>query len=61
MPEKSGLEIPSPGFPPGHELVKKAQNLISEYDYFYKIYGAKMPFTVWISGMNGKTTTTKMT
>ena len=59
--EKSGLEIPSPGFPPGHELVKNAQNLISEYDYFYKIYGAKMPFTVWISGTNGKTTTTKMT
>nr|WP_314887533.1 UDP-N-acetylmuramoyl-L-alanine--D-glutamate ligase [uncultured Campylobacter sp.] len=61
IPEKSGLEIPSPGFPPGHELVKKAQNLISEYDYFYKIYGDKMPFTVWISGTNGKTTTTKMT
>ena len=61
IPEKSGLEIPSPGFPPSHELVKRAQNLISEYDYFYKIYGAKMPFTVWISGTNGKTTTTKMT
>ena len=61
MPEKSGLEIPSPGFPPSHELVKNAQNLISEYDYFYKIYGDKMPFSVWISGTNGKTTTTKMT
>ena len=39
VPEKSSLEIPSPGFPPSHELVKNAQNLISEYDYFYKIYG----------------------
>ena len=33
-PAKSGLEIPSPGIPPHHELVKKAKNLISEYDYF---------------------------
>ncbi|MFL1705547.1 UDP-N-acetylmuramoyl-L-alanine--D-glutamate ligase [Campylobacter sp. MOP7] len=55
-PDKSELEIPSPGFPPYHELVKKSQNLISEYDFF----ASKMPFSVWISGTNGKTTTTKM-
>lgn len=54
---KSELEIPSPGIPPHHELIKKARNLISEYDYF----ADKMPFSVWISGTNGKTTTTKMT
>lgn len=54
----SGLEIPSPGFAPTHELIKKAQNLISEYDYFYL---SGMPKSIWISGTNGKTTTTKMT
>ncbi|MCD8213208.1 MAG: UDP-N-acetylmuramoyl-L-alanine--D-glutamate ligase [Campylobacter sp.] len=55
-PEKSKLEIPSPGFPPYHELIKKAKNLISEYDYFGDYSGLK----IWISGTNGKTTTTKM-
>ncbi|MDO5046612.1 UDP-N-acetylmuramoyl-L-alanine--D-glutamate ligase [Campylobacter sp.] len=59
-PEKSLLEIPSPGFPPYHELIQKSQNLISEYDFFYRLYGRKTPFSVWISGTNGKTTTTKM-
>lgn len=54
---KSELEIPSPGFPPTHNLVKNARNLISEYDYFKDI----MPVSVWVSGTNGKTTTTKMT
>ena len=55
-PQISHLEIPSPGFPPNHELVKKAKNLISEYDYFYDA----MPTSVWITGTNGKTTTTQM-
>ena len=59
-PAKSSLEIPSPGIPPHHELIKKAKNLVSEYDYFYEIYKAHLPFNVWISGTNGKTTTTKM-
>ena len=54
---KSELEIPSPGFPRTHELVKKAKNLISEYDYFNDFNGVK----IWISGTNGKTTTTQMT
>ncbi|QCD44406.1 UDP-N-acetylmuramoyl-L-alanine--D-glutamate ligase [Campylobacter mucosalis] len=53
---KSELEITSPGIAPSHELAKKARNLISEYDYFADI----TPFCVWISGTNGKTTTTKM-
>lgn len=52
----SQLELPSPGFPPQHELIKKAKNLISEYDYFFN----DLPFSIWISGTNGKTTTTKM-
>jgi UDP-N-acetylmuramoylalanine--D-glutamate ligase len=49
-------EIPSPGFPPSHELIQKATHLISEYDFF----APQMPFSVWISGTNGKTTTTQM-
>lgn len=52
----SDLEITSPGIPPSHPLIKSAQNLISDYDYF----APKMPFSVWISGTNGKTTTTQM-
>ncbi|EAH8542361.1 UDP-N-acetylmuramoyl-L-alanine--D-glutamate ligase [Campylobacter coli] len=52
----SELEIPSPGFPPNHTLVKKAKNLQSEYDFFYDA----MPKSIWISGTNGKTTTTQM-
>ena len=55
-PLKSTLEIPSPGFPRNHELVKKAKNLISEYDYFKDTASIK----IWISGTNGKTTTTQM-
>ncbi|HEF1031178.1 TPA: UDP-N-acetylmuramoyl-L-alanine--D-glutamate ligase [Campylobacter coli] len=53
----SELEIPSPGFPPNHTLIKKAKNLQSEYDFFYDA----MPKSIWISGTNGKTTTTQMT
>ncbi len=55
--DESELEIASPGFPPQHELIKMARNLISEYDFFYDA----MPKSVWISGTNGKTTTTQMT
>ncbi|MCX2682841.1 UDP-N-acetylmuramoyl-L-alanine--D-glutamate ligase [Campylobacter sp. MIT 21-1685] len=56
-PNASELEIPSPGFPPTHFLVQKAKNLQSEYDFFYDA----MPKSIWISGTNGKTTTTQMT
>ena len=55
-PILSDLQIPSPGFPPTHKLIKKASNLISEYDFFYDA----MPKSIWISGTNGKTTTTQM-
>ena len=49
-------EILSPGFPPSHPLIQKATHLISEYDFF----ASKMPYSIWISGTNGKTTTTQM-
>lgn len=55
--DESAFEIPSPSFPREHELIKAAKNLISEYDFFYDA----MPKSVWISGTNGKTTTTQMT
>ena len=55
-PNQSQLEVTTPSFPPSHPLVKSAKNLMSEYDFFAK----EMPFTVWISGTNGKTTTTQM-
>jgi UDP-N-acetylmuramoylalanine--D-glutamate ligase len=50
------LTVVSPGIPPHNPLVKESKNLISEYDLFYD----KMPYNIWISGTNGKTTTTKM-
>ena len=55
-PKHSDLEIPSPGIPPFNPLIQKADNLISEYDYF----ADAKPLSVWISGTNGKTTTTQM-
>ncbi|MCF6173475.1 MAG: UDP-N-acetylmuramoyl-L-alanine--D-glutamate ligase [Campylobacteraceae bacterium] len=55
-PNNSDLQIPSPSFPLNHTLMKKANNLISEYDFFEQ----DMPYSIWISGTNGKTTTTQM-
>jgi UDP-N-acetylmuramoylalanine--D-glutamate ligase len=55
-PNNSDLEITSPGIPPSNPLIKSAKNLISEYDYFADVMNLK----VWISGTNGKTTTTQM-
>ena len=52
----SQIEIPSPGIPPYNPLIKKAKNIMSEYDFF----ASDMPFSIWISGTNGKTTTTQM-
>ena len=62
-PEFSELEIPSPGIPPHHRIIKKAKNLISEYDFFLHHQLSTInhqPFNIWISGTNGKTTTTQM-
>ncbi len=55
-PNNSDLEITSPGIPPSNHLIQKAKNLISEYDYFADVMNLK----IWISGTNGKTTTTQM-
>ena len=66
-PRYSDLEIPSPGIAPGNPLIKKAKHLTSEYDLFLSDSSAlrftlsPKPFTVWITGTNGKTTTTQMT
>jgi len=54
--DKSKLEVTTPSVPPSHPLIKLAKNLQSEYDFFAK----EMPFSIWISGTNGKTTTTQM-
>jgi len=48
--------IVSPGIPPYNEMIKKANNIQSDYDLFKDV----MPFSIWISGTNGKTTTTQM-
>jgi len=55
-PSYSDLEIVSPGIPPKNALIKKAKNLISEYD----VFADTAPLKIWISGTNGKTTTTQM-
>ena len=58
------LAVTTPSLPPKHPLIQKAQNLLSEYDFFLSeespIVEGKTPFTIWISGTNGKTTTTQM-
>ncbi|WP_368029646.1 UDP-N-acetylmuramoyl-L-alanine--D-glutamate ligase [Arcobacter sp. s6] len=48
--------VVSPGIPPYNEMVLKSKNLVSDYDLFESI----IPFSIWISGTNGKTTTTQM-
>lgn len=48
--------VVSPGIPPYNNMILNSKNLISDYDLFASI----MPFSIWISGTNGKTTTTQM-
>lgn len=50
------LTVVSPGIPPYNSLVQNTKNPISDYDLFYE----NMPLSIWISGTNGKTTTTQM-
>lgn len=50
------ITVVSPGIPPHNKMVQTTKNLISEYDLF----ASSMPFSIWISGTNGKTTTTEM-
>lgn len=59
---KSSLEFMSPGILPTHSDFSKARNPIGEYDYAYNLMSAN-DFelkSIWISGTNGKTTTTQM-
>lgn len=55
-PDSDEITVVSPGIPPYNALVKSTKNLISEYDLFCQ----DSPYTIWISGTNGKTTTTAM-
>lgn len=51
------LQIPSPGIPPYNPMIKNSTHLLSDYDYI--LSGIQAP-QIWISGTNGKTTTTEM-
>ncbi|WP_104695180.1 UDP-N-acetylmuramoyl-L-alanine--D-glutamate ligase [Helicobacter salomonis] len=57
-PARSSVEIVSPGIPPHHPLVLASQHLVSEYDYVAQI--RRPACTLFVSGTNGKTTTTEM-
>ena len=50
------LTVVSPGIPPYSKMVLSSKNIVSDYDLFENI----IPFSIWISGTNGKTTTTQM-
>ncbi len=56
--ESSALTVVSPGIPPSNYLVRNSKNLVSDYDLFLNY--TDTPFSIWISGTNGKTTTTQM-
>jgi len=58
-PDESMLEVTTPSLKPTHPLILSAQNLMSEYDYIFSQL-TKIPLNIWISGTNGKTTTTQM-
>ena len=50
------ITVFSPGIPPNNNMVLNSRYLISDYDLFCE----DMPFSIWITGTNGKTTTTQM-
>lgn len=52
------LAIISPGIPPHTPFLDYFQHIISEYDFIFHI--AKGLYSIWVSGTNGKTTTTEM-
>jgi len=54
--ESNERTIVSPGIPPFNKMILKAKNIQSDYDLFNLL----MPYSIWISGTNGKTTTTQM-
>lgn len=56
------LSIISPGISPQTPSLRHFSNIISEYDFIFllsEFLGRKI-FSIWISGTNGKTTTTEM-
>ena len=56
--EKYDKIVVTPGISPKHHLVSKnIDKIISDYDL---LKDNKIPFSIWISGTNGKTTTTEM-
>ncbi len=61
-PLESKIEITSPGIMPIHPYFSKALHKIGEYDFITNLLDKynKSPLIVWISGTNGKTTTTQM-
>jgi len=67
-PTQSEVEVTTPSLPPHHPLISQAEHLLSEYDFFLGNHPyptplpatSAKPLTVWISGTNGKTTTTQM-
>jgi len=59
-PSQSSCEVTTPSLRPDNPLIKQAKNLLSEYDYILGDCPDSAPFTIWISGTNGKTTTTQM-
>ena len=50
------ITVVSPGIPPYNKMLKDCNNIQSDYDLFSSV----MPYSIWISGTNGKTTTTQM-
>jgi len=54
--KSSDITVVSPGIPPYNEMLKECKNIQSDYDLFSSV----MPYSIWISGTNGKTTTTQM-
>ncbi|NPA50654.1 MAG: UDP-N-acetylmuramoyl-L-alanine--D-glutamate ligase [Epsilonproteobacteria bacterium] len=63
--DKEYIDILTPSIPPNHPILLKSKRYLSEYDLFLgdnSPYSLKeKPFQIWISGTNGKTTTTQMT
>jgi UDP-N-acetylmuramoylalanine--D-glutamate ligase len=58
-PNSSSLEVTTPSLSPTHPLILSAKNLKSEYEYILSGMD-NPPLNIWISGTNGKTTTTQM-
>ncbi|TLD98842.1 Mur ligase family protein [Helicobacter trogontum] len=54
----TNLAIISPGIQPDSAFLSYFKNIISEYDFIFHI--AKGIYSIWVSGTNGKTTTTEM-